>query len=369
MKASRLLLLATAQLCWAGLCSQPALAGTVSSAWSDLWRTPDQQGQALLAAGQAAKAADRFQDPRRQAYADLEAGRYRQAAKLLAPFTDAQSQYNRGNALAKAGQLQPALAAYDAALKQAPGDKDIRHNRDLVERALRRQHQSQQSASHNGRQGKQGGQSAGSQGQQPPQSAAGQQNGSGSPQSGGGSPQPGGTSQQSGAGGQPSAGSGQTASNGSRTGGSQPGNVGAQNSGPGAHPQPSAPPQAGGAAGTGASREPPGQAQRDAQLAAALARGQGRRGAPGVEGHTQGSNSGATAAAAPKEASQTPGTRNRTAGGAQTPRQKPESERQLALDQWLRQIPDSPAGLLQRKFLIEHMMKQQDSGDAQESGQ
>lgn len=33
------------------------------------------------------------------------------------------------------------------------------------------------------------------------------------------------------------------------------------------------------------------------------------------------------------------------------------------LDQWLRQIPDSPAGLLRRQFLIEHMMRQQDGGD------
>ena len=49
----------------------------------------------------------------------------------------------------------------------------------------------------------------------------------------------------------------------------------------------------------------------------------------------------------------------------QTPKQKPETERQLALDQWLRQIPDSPAGLLQRKFLIEHMVKQQGSAEPQ----
>jgi Ca-activated chloride channel family protein len=57
------------------------------------------------------------------------------------------------------------------------------------------------------------------------------------------------------------------------------------------------------------------------------------------------------------------------AGGARNPKQKPETERQLALDQWLRQIPDSPAGLLQRKFLIEHMLKQQqESGDQQGEG-
>jgi hypothetical protein len=38
---------------------------------------------------------------------------------------------------------------------------------------------------------------------------------------------------------------------------------------------------------------------------------------------------------------------------------KKESEQQLALDQWLRWIPDDPAGLLRRKFMIEHMLKQQ----------
>jgi len=38
----------------------------------------------------------------------------------------------------------------------------------------------------------------------------------------------------------------------------------------------------------------------------------------------------------------------------------PESEAQLAQDQWLRRIPDDPGGLLRRKFLIEHMMKQQE---------
>jgi Ca-activated chloride channel family protein len=37
----------------------------------------------------------------------------------------------------------------------------------------------------------------------------------------------------------------------------------------------------------------------------------------------------------------------------------PQTEQQLALEQWLRQIPDDPGGLLRRKFMIEHLMKQQ----------
>ena len=117
------------------LASAAALAGS----WSDLWSTPDQQGQRLLDRHQPAAAAKLFTDPRRRAYAELQAGHYPQAAELLRPFTDAGSQYNRGNALARAGQLKEALTAYDAALKQTPADKDIRHNRDLVAKALEQQ--------------------------------------------------------------------------------------------------------------------------------------------------------------------------------------------------------------------------------------
>jgi Ca-activated chloride channel family protein len=293
------------------LLSETALAASASSAWSGLWHTPDQQGQALLDAGQPAQAAERFHDPRRRAYADLEAGGYAGAAKLLAPFTDAQSEYNRGNALAKSGQLPAALAAYDSALKQAPADKDIRHNRDLVERALRQQqqqqrrHQSPPSSSRNGRQGDQAGTSQG----QPQKSSTGQQGSSGSQHSGD-------ASQQSRAGGSPSPGSDQAAASGSKAGANRPGDSG--------------------------------QAQREAADAAALAGAQRQRGPATNTGKT-------------------PDTDSLLAGGTQTPKPKPESERQMALDQWLRQIPDSPAGLLRRKFLIEHIIRQQDGGNSLES--
>jgi Ca-activated chloride channel homolog len=310
MSASRVLLLA-ALLSGAALLSETALAANTASVWSGLWYTPDQQGQALLDAGHPAQAAELFRDPRRRAYADLQAGGYAGAAKLLAPFSDARSEYNRGNALAKSGQLQAALSAYDSALKQAPADRDIRHNRDLVQRALRQQrqqqkgqHQSPQSSSRNGGQGSQTGTS---QGRQPQSSGSGRQGSSGSRQSG--------APQQSRAGSSQATGSDQTASNGPQAGADRQGNSG--------------------------------QAQRDAAAAAALARAQRQRGA----------------------AAKSPEADSLLAGGAQTPRPRPETERQMALDQWLRQIPDSPAGLLRRKFLIEHIIRQQDGGNSQESAQ
>lgn len=328
MKTTRVILWAAALLCWAGLMTRTALAGDASAVWSDLWRTPNQQGQALLDAGKPAAAAARFDDPRRRAYADIEAGAYSQAAKLLAPFHDPESEYNRGNALAEGGQLLAALSSYDAALKQAPGDKDIRHNRDVVERALRHQRQSGKSSSGGGRQGSPG----------QPQAGSGGGKGAGSHQSGGGNSQPGG---------------GQS---GSQGGAGRSGQSGQQ----------AASPQASGAHGARA-KDSRAQAQRDAAFAAGLQRRQQRQGKGSGTSRQQGSQQNGTSDVGRKSAGRAPETGRRVAGGTQSPKQKPETEQQLALDQWLRQIPDSPAGLLRRKFLIQHMMKDQGGADPPEN--
>ena len=88
--------------------------------WSDLWATREQQAQKLLDSKRPAEAAPLFADPRRRGYAELRAGQYAKAAEHLAPFKDAESQYNRGNALAHTGKLQDALAAYDRAHALSP---------------------------------------------------------------------------------------------------------------------------------------------------------------------------------------------------------------------------------------------------------
>jgi len=70
------------------------------------------------------------------AAAHYRAGEFAQAAALFALGTDADSHYNRGNALAKQGHLVDALTAYDAALQLRPSDADTIFNRDLVQRLL-----------------------------------------------------------------------------------------------------------------------------------------------------------------------------------------------------------------------------------------
>jgi len=106
--------------------------------WKDLWLTPDQRGSQELNAGDAASAAEHFQDPSWQAVAQYRKGDFVEAEKKLEAFDNPLGNYNRGNALAKQGELEKALTAYDRTLTQKPGDEDTLYNRKLVEEALKK---------------------------------------------------------------------------------------------------------------------------------------------------------------------------------------------------------------------------------------
>ena len=114
---------------------QPAMAGD----WDNLWSSPDQRAAKALAAGDAKAAADTFQDRRWRAAAQYRAGQYQEAAKTLDGLDDAESLYNRGNALAKANDKQGAIAAYEQALEKNPQLEDARYNRDLLQRQQQNQ--------------------------------------------------------------------------------------------------------------------------------------------------------------------------------------------------------------------------------------
>ncbi|MBY0278537.1 VWA domain-containing protein [Candidatus Binatia bacterium] len=121
-----------------------APARSEASTWNDLWQRPDQQGQAALAAGDAASAAGLFQDPAWQAAATYQSGTYDQAATRYASLGGTENRYNLGNALAKSGKLEDAVKQYDEVLKQEPQHADAKFNRDLVQRLLDQQRQQQQ---------------------------------------------------------------------------------------------------------------------------------------------------------------------------------------------------------------------------------
>jgi len=378
-----------------------ASAAARADTWSDLWATHEQQAQKLLDSKRPAEAAPLFADPRRRAYAELQAGQYAKAAEHLAPFKDAESQYNRGNALAHTGKLQDALAAYDAALKQSPGSNDVMRNRELVAQALKQQQSGGQSQANGGQSGEgsngQGGQAhpgnqgnpsqadgnaksgrqaqPGNQGQQADRGQQGNPSQAGSPrqpdspgQSGkqpqpGNSPQSGNQAQaanqagmqrqpgnpspadsQSQAGNQPQAG-GQSADNRAQQANPSAGQGNATADDPGNATARSQPPQATGSA----QAQPQGPTQTPAQAQASArepintpAQSQSLAEA-GQRGDSR-----ADAISAKKALAST-----------DAPPQQPRSEQALALDQWLRGIPEDSGELLRRKFMIEHMMKQQ----------
>ena len=104
--------------------------------WEDLWWRADQQGARSLAAGDARQAAERFQSPDWRAAAHYDAGDYVQALVGLKDQTGPEAAYNRGNALARAGKLEEAIAEYDQALAAAPEHADARFNRELIQKLL-----------------------------------------------------------------------------------------------------------------------------------------------------------------------------------------------------------------------------------------
>ena len=110
--------------------------------WQDLWQTPDQQAAELLAKGDSKSAATTFQHPDWRATAQYRAGEFAEAAQHFSG-NSANAHYNRGNALAKAGKLDDALAAYDAALDQQPDFPEAKANRAAVEKYRQQQQNSQ----------------------------------------------------------------------------------------------------------------------------------------------------------------------------------------------------------------------------------
>ena len=126
------------------LLSQPQPAH--ASVWQDLWQTPDQQAAAALAAGDANTAQGLFENKQWRASAAYRAGDYETAINHFKQADSADGQYNLGNALAKAGNLDGAIEAYNQALAQQPDMEDALANRDLVEK-LKQQQEQQQSSS------------------------------------------------------------------------------------------------------------------------------------------------------------------------------------------------------------------------------
>jgi Ca-activated chloride channel family protein len=123
--------------------------------WQDLWKRPDQRGFEELQREQPARAAELFENPEWRGAAEYRAGAFEASAATLSAIDSAEASYNRGNALARSGELEAAIAAYDRALELMPDHADARYNRDLVEQFLKDNPEAQQPPPNQG-QGEQG---------------------------------------------------------------------------------------------------------------------------------------------------------------------------------------------------------------------
>lgn len=117
--------------------------------WQDLWMRADQQAQQHLQQGDPQTAAQQFRDPNWRGMALYEAGDYEAAAQAFAESDDIEARYNQGNALARAGDLQQAIDAYQEVLAQNPTHEDAKANLELLEKLLQNQQQDGESQQQN----------------------------------------------------------------------------------------------------------------------------------------------------------------------------------------------------------------------------
>lgn len=308
-----------------GLSLAVALAAPAQSAeaasWRDAWQRPDQRAARALAAGryaEAAQAARDAADPSLRGSADYKAGDYERAADEFAHAGGADADYNRGNALARLGRYQDAIAAYDKSLSVRPADGDAKFNKAAVEALLKRE---------------------------PPPQASGSSSKTGQSSDG----QGGGTGKKS---------------------NDSAAHEGARSAGPTAqaNPQPSRgtspnnaaplPDQSGSTSATGMTGSPGSRtdAKRpDSSNAFAEAARKAAEQGHGVSAPPTQAQAQAQATQAGTGVQPARPIRDAAAGQAQ----RLDSEEQLAAEQWLRRIPDDPGGLLRRKFLYQYRQHQQ----------
>ena len=125
------------------LAASLALSVPVSEAraleFADLWARPDQQAARAIERGDTDRAVAVAPDHRWRGTALYRGARYDESAGAFAGGDTAGDHYNRGNALARAGDLRGALDAYREALARDPTHEDAEHNREIVESLLRAQ--------------------------------------------------------------------------------------------------------------------------------------------------------------------------------------------------------------------------------------
>ena len=267
--------------------------------WNELWLNQDQRARQALEQNNPQQASKLFHDPDWKAAADYRAKNYASTDSLLKDKTDARSLYNRANALARQGNYEAAIKAYDQALDQDPKNNDARYNRELVKKALQQQKQQQQQNKQNSQQKKNQQQSGQGKQNQPDQSGKQQD--------------------------KSSQGKNKTNNNSAKN------NAGDKQKNNNTNETDS---------------QKPNQTSKDAKQDQARQNQQGKDKDSGQQNTMPNS-----ASQNGKQQQQPPAGQQPLAASDQN---KPLDEQEQANEQWLRRIPDDPAGLLRRKFRYQY---------------
>ena len=111
--------------------------------WENLWQRDDQQAYAALRSGEPERAATLTERRDWRGVAEYRAGNYNSAVGSFTGLDDVRNTYNLGTALARAGDLDGAIAAYDSVLSRDPEHEDAAFNKAF----LAQQKEAQQQAS------------------------------------------------------------------------------------------------------------------------------------------------------------------------------------------------------------------------------
>ena len=283
--------------------------------WEDLWLRSDQQGARELQAGNPEGAANLFSDQDWKGVANYRAGDYEQAIEAFAKDGSSNGHFNRGNALARLGKLEDALAAYEKALTENPDHEDATFNAELIRELMKQQASQQQS-------------------QQGEEGQEGQEDEN-----------------------QPSASSKEGANEMAKEAGDSQ-----------SHPPSTADQRSPHQDRSGGERnedESMGQVQEesDAETQAALNQRQSEETTSNTQPPDLEEQGGELSKKLEESASHLKPLPNNSSDSSSQMAQsqdlsQEEQESQQATIQWLRQIPDDPGGLLRRKFLLEHQRRQ-----------
>ncbi|OED42338.1 hypothetical protein AB833_06705 [Chromatiales bacterium (ex Bugula neritina AB1)] len=273
-----------------------------------LWLRADQLGRKLLEQGQAAEAAEMFEDSQWRGLSHYRAGNFAEAQKAFSDASDDAGLYNAGTSAAKAGDYALALEKLEQLVERNPEYPDASHNLEIVRQLLEDQQQNQQQDSSQDSSDESSDESS-EQNQQESQQNGEQADGDNSQQNSDSSDGSSGDSQ-------------------ANENGQSNGELAANSQQPG---EPEAPPDE--------QQASPGQAEEDPQT-----HGQQGVADPEDNGESEGERTADTALTSSGEI----------------------SEDQQATEQWLRRIPDDPSQLLRNKIRLNHMIQHADVQDMPE---